>query len=87
MTWNYRILRRREKGPDGKTRVFYALHEVYYHKKNGKLTPDGYTADAISPIADTAEELRVDLSTMLRDALRAPVIDEASIGSKKGRQK
>ncbi len=57
MSWNYRIMERRDK--DGNH--WFGIHEVYY---TGHHT-DGWTADAVAAQGDTAEEVVSSLTLML----------------------
>ena len=71
MTWNYRITRHRERRL-GKRCVWYAIHEVYYHKNK---RPYMISKEPIAPVGEDSKELEHTLVMMLKDALRAPVID------------
>lgn len=82
MSWNYRIIKHREKG--NKRQTWYGLHEVFYTKA-GKpcLRTDPVDITGTSPV-----DLIQLLSMMLRDATRMfselkdealPVIDEKKI--------
>jgi hypothetical protein len=71
MTWNYRIIRRK----DGS----FGLHEVYYDAAGN---PHGMTADPVGFAADADEGeqgIIISLKTALRDARNRPVLDEQNI--------
>jgi hypothetical protein len=84
--WNYRILKRlnkRDKKP------YYAMHEVYYTKdvKTGKVIANGWTQDPVSAYGDTPKEVVEALTMMLKDAVKAPVFDEAKQEAENKRRK
>jgi len=55
------------------------MHEVYYSKdtKTGKAIANGWTQDPVSAYGDTPKEVVEALTMMLKDAVKAPVFDEA----------
>lgn len=87
MTWNNRIVKRTTKPTkkNGLTEptVYYAVHEVFYHKHGKKYIPDSRTMNPDDIIGETPEECIEQLKMMLRDAKRAPVLDDKDIGGNK----
>lgn len=87
MTWNYRIVKRVNK-PTKRNGlkepvVWYAMHEVFYHKHGKKYIADSRTLEPDAVIGDTREECIEQLEMMLKDAKKAPVINEEDIGGRK----
>ena len=76
MSWNYRVLRQVELGPDGKEMIYYGIHEVYY---NSAGVPTTCSINPMSPFGETFEELVSDLR-YFSEALEKPVLDFDSIG-------
>ena len=75
MSWNYRIIRHREKNPvTKKVESFFQIHEVYYDKKG---VAGSVSKDAIPAHGETPKEVFQDLVLMLRGAAEFPVIDMA----------
>lgn len=68
MTWNYRVIRHRER-KHGIDHTWYGLHEVYY-RKNGKMY---LWAPEPEVIGDSVQDLVGALASMLRDATKASV--------------
>ncbi len=68
MTWNYRVVRSRQK--DGS--VWFAVHEAYYDKA-GKVT--SITAKPVTIEGESVEELTGDLVTIKMDVRRRAVLD------------
>jgi len=62
IVWNYRIIKHNKD--------CYTIHEVFY--KNGK--PVSWTDKPISPVAQSPEDLKIDL-TLIRQALKRPVLE------------
>ena len=73
MSWNYRIKKTTCKTPLGEDYTWYALHECYYSKKG---VCDGYTKDAVSTTADSAEMLVEILERQLADAKKLIVFTD-----------
>ena len=67
MTWNYRAIKETCEGE-----TIYQVHECYYDDK-GEL--ERWTKDPICAQGETLEELRADLSAMLRDVGSRPALD------------
>ena len=67
MSWNYRIVRYRNR------KAGYGLHEVYYDD-DGK--PWAMTQEPASVAAMTPDEIRGDLMLMQADARKRPILDE-----------
>ena len=68
MTWNYRIIRRKNGS--------FGLHEVFYDEAG---TPHSMTVDPVEFAADAEEGeqgIIASLETALRDARNRPVLDE-----------
>lgn len=72
MDWNYRVVKREDKGQE-----WYAIHEVYYDEQ-GK--PEMITESAISPSGETIDEVRRDLEYMQR-ALTKPAVNYVDIAT------
>lgn len=66
-TWNYRIMVRIDKQTGEK---IYAIHEVYYDQEGN---PESCTENPVSPMGETADELRDDL-IHYNQALAKPVL-------------
>ena len=58
MSWNYRVM-----SLDGGTS--FGIHEVYYDPDN---KPKVYTLNSVRPHGESLEELKLDLSRMLKAA-------------------
>jgi hypothetical protein len=69
MTWNYRVIVRRNIPLEGEDS--YALSEVFYGKR-GKI--EGWTEPGMSPHGSTLKELRSDMRLM-RLSLQQPVLE------------
>lgn len=87
MTWNNRIVKRTNK-PTKKNGlkepvVYYAVHEVFYHKHENKYIADSRTMNPDDIVGETPEECIEQLEMMLRDAKRSPVLDDEDIGKNK----
>ena len=67
MTWNYQAIRETQHGE-----TTYSIYEVYYNKA-GEI--ENVTADPVHAQGETVEELRDDLTTMLHDVGKHPVLD------------
>ena len=76
MSWNYRVVRQIESGPQGGEEIL-KICEVYYHKDNE--TPRAFT-DGAQPMSVNAgiEGLTWVLDKM-REALSKPVLNEWEI--------
>lgn len=72
--WNYRLVRQRKKGE-----TFYAVHEAYYDDA-GKVW--AVTQDPSPACGDNRDEVLSALSMMMRDILRAPVLDYNKVPEK-----
>lgn len=88
MTWNYRIMKRKETAPTGKTYTYYGLHEVYYGGLDsaGNSLPEdsiSWTVDSII-VGDTPEEIVEVLEMMLKDVTEKhpEVLDEEELEAK-----
>lgn len=68
MTWNYRIMRRREANGE---RTF-EIHEVYYGRDDRFVV--GWSKEAIAPLGTTCTEVHQDLVKMM-EAFNKPVLD------------
>lgn len=73
MTWNYRVLHRRDDAPHVGQVDAFEIIEAYY--RDGVIS---LWSEAMRPLGHTPEELRSDLEFMLR-ALDAPVLTEADL--------
>lgn len=73
MTWNYRVVHRREADED-----IYAVHEAYY--EGDKATT--ITVNPVYPQRSTPDELREDCDAYQK-ALKQPVLEYESFSSKK----
>lgn len=77
MSWNYRVLKHREKHPHYEKNKgvfpefveYFAVHEVYYH--DDKL---GYTKEPISLSSEDMEGLEWQIEK-IREALKKPILD------------
>ena len=67
--WNHRVIRNHHNETDS---VTYQVHEVYYHE-NGAI--EGWTEKPVTPMGETAEELREDIRYFLH-AFRRPILEE-----------
>lgn len=67
MTWNCRVMVRTDKQTGEK---IYAIHEVYYDQDGN---PESCTENPVSPMGETVDELRGDLSHY-QEALAKPVL-------------
>lgn len=87
MTWNYRIVKRTneptKKNGLKKPVVWYTMHEVFYHKHGEKYIADSRTLHPDDIIGDTPAECIEQLEMMLKDAKRAPVLNDEDIGGHK----
>jgi hypothetical protein len=70
-TWEYRVMRRVVKMPDGKDDEFFGIFEVYYDE-DGKT--QGWTEAYAYPLGETLEELQDDVAHFMK-ALQLPVLD------------
>jgi hypothetical protein len=73
MTWNYRIIKEKNKedlDPDVEDAYFFAIHEVYYDESKKPIT---CTEDPIYPSGTSLKELKSDLKHYLQ-ALERPVL-------------
>jgi hypothetical protein len=71
MSWDYRVLRRKEQA-GGETSYWYAIHEVFYDADQD--LPHSWTENAIQPGGEDMDELEQDL-TYMREALSKPVLE------------
>jgi len=74
MTWNYRIIKEKNKEHldlDDEDAYFFAIHEVYYDKKEKPIT---CTVDPVSPSGRSLKELKADMKHYLQ-ALKRPIIE------------
>ena len=76
--WNYRLVRQRIR-KRGSDEMFYAVHEAYYDK-NDKVW--AITTNPSAPRGDNRDEVLSVLARMMRDVLRAPVLDFNKIPEK-----
>jgi hypothetical protein len=67
LSWHYQIRKREDKG------------EVYFDIIEKYSDPEGWTANSITPIGETPQELTNELEHMLRDALEYPVFIEPEV--------
>lgn len=67
--WNYRVIRKHHTESDS---VTYHVHEVYY-RDDGNI--DGWTQESVTPMGETAAELREEIRYYLR-AFRSPILEE-----------
>ena len=67
--WNYRVIRKHHSETDSET---YHVHEVYY-RDDGNI--EGWTQESVTPMGETAEELREDIRYFLH-AFRRPILEE-----------
>ena len=67
--WNYRAIRKRHPETDS---VTYHVCEVYYREDGGI---DCWTQEPVTPMGETAEELREDIKYFLH-AFRRPILEE-----------
>lgn len=67
MSWHHRVMKK--KGEDGE---YYKIEEVYYNYDGSVMS---WTEDLSCPFADTAEELKEELTMMLK-AFDKPILDE-----------
>lgn len=67
MTWNYQAIKLTEHGT-----TTYRIHSVF-HDEDGEITD--WTVDPTWAQGETLEELKADLTTMLHDASKRPVLD------------
>jgi hypothetical protein len=72
--WNYRLVRRRMKGE-----TFYDIHEAYYDDA-GKVW--SITKEPTTAHGDTRDEVLECLARMMKDILRAPVLDYNKVPEK-----
>jgi len=68
-SWNYRVIRKPTPDTDS---VVYQIHEVYYREDG---TIEGWTAEPVTPLGESVEELREDIRYFLH-AFRRPVLEE-----------
>ena len=68
-SWNYRVIRKPTPDTDS---VVYQIHEVYYREDG---TIEGWTAEPVTPLGESVEELREDIRYFLQ-AFRRPVLEE-----------
>lgn len=73
MSWHYIVIRKKLKYGK-RTQYSYTIHEGYEFDKNG--IPKHWTESSVCPRADTLDDLRKDLCTMLMDSLRYPIYEE-----------
>ena len=71
MSWNYRVIRHVYTHSDGEQEEYFNVHEVYYDEQGA---PNGITADAVNPQAESLEGLRWTLDQYIK-ALDKPIID------------
>ena len=78
MTWNYRIMRHKNKTPSplvklmGKFNFTYGLHEVFYLKEMG----NGWTEDSMIGHYESKKDLISALEMMLKDAKKKrPILE------------
>ena len=69
MTWNYRVMRFTYSNGTS----YFAVHEVYYDKDGA---PNAYSAGACEPYGESLEELKSDMSMMLK-AFHLPILTES----------
>jgi hypothetical protein len=69
MTWNYRVM----KFTYSNGTCYFAFHEVYYDEQGN---PNGYSSTACEPYGESMEELKSDMSMMLK-AFHLPVLTES----------
>jgi len=68
-SWNYRVIRKPTPDTDS---VVHQIHEVYY-REDGAI--EGWTAEPVTPLGESVEELREDIRYFLQ-AFRRPVLEE-----------
>src|SRR3989344_3399750 len=73
VTWNYRVLKRRQK--DGSWT--FGIHEVFYDDETGK--PFAFTEEPMCPFGISFKEILQDMNHMLKDARKARPIDEKEL--------
>lgn len=73
MVWNYRVVRKENKGPfvTEDERYAYGIHEVYYNDA-GEI--ESCTVEPVDPYGTTEGEL-FDCMAKMNDALKKPVLD------------
>ncbi len=75
MSWNYRVIKRTDKGGFD----YYGVHEVYYNKR-GEICL--ISEDHIAPFGDSFDELRGDVSRMFEAFGKVTLIyDEINFAS------
>lgn len=67
MVWNYRIMKREDKG-----QVYYQIHEAFYDDMEKEA--HSWTAEPCEPLGETLAELKHELEYMLR-AFEFPVLE------------
>lgn len=78
--WNYRIMKRWQKRPDGSEEPYYALVEVHYERSAGEDDPQlSWTVEDIV-VGDSPEEVKATILMMLEDSNR-PVLNEKSLNA------
>ncbi len=83
MTWNYRVIRHRER-KHGLDHTWYGLHEVYYNSR-GKMY---LWAPEPEVIGDSVKDLVGGLAAMLRDATKdAPILNKREMPGSKAKVK
>jgi TFIIF-interacting CTD phosphatase-like protein len=71
MTWDYRVVRRIERGiADEYMGEVYAVHEVYYAASE----PNSITENPVYPVAETIDELKKSYA-MIAEAFNRPILD------------
>lgn len=59
MTWNYRIMKRKNSEGD----YDFGIYEVYYDD-NGKVK--GWTEDSMTPVCSSSDDLKYEMKVMMR---------------------
>lgn len=72
MGWNHRLMRHRDKLPNGDIDEVLVFHEVYY--KDGTDEVDGWTENGITIVGETVDDIRWNLDKMI-EALNKPILD------------
>ena len=76
-TWNYRVIRRTERGETS-----FAIHEVYYDDQGA---PRAFSERRIAPVGETFDELKGDLALM-QEAFARPLLDYDDLAKQVGAQ-
>ncbi len=68
--WNYRVVKRTHRFPDGSTEDEFGIHECHYE-------PTGWTAEPVAVTAESVERLRDVLRRMLIALDVEVIVEEA----------